>query len=119
MKFGLAPIQSKPTFERMLDQARLAEDLGFAELFAHEHHSEAMLYPDPLMALAAMATAIERIRLGTNMLLLPIHHPVRVTQEAAMVDVLSGGRLDLGVANGSTTAGATHTQSWASATSPA
>lgn len=100
MDFGLAPIQSKPTFECMLGQARLAEDLGFAVLWAHEHHSEAMMYPDPLMALAAMASATEQIRLGTNMLLLPIHHPVRVAQEAAMVDVLSGGRLYLGIANG-------------------
>ncbi len=100
MEFGLAPVQSEPTFEPMLSQARLAESLGFSVLWAHEHHSKAMMYPDPLLALAAMAGATERIGLGTNMLLLPIHHPVRVAQEAAMVDVLSHGRLLLGVANG-------------------
>jgi alkanesulfonate monooxygenase SsuD/methylene tetrahydromethanopterin reductase-like flavin-dependent oxidoreductase (luciferase family) len=58
------------------------------------------MYPDPLMALAVLANATERVLLGTNMLLLPIHHPVRVAQEAAMLDVLSGGRLRLGMANG-------------------
>jgi alkanesulfonate monooxygenase SsuD/methylene tetrahydromethanopterin reductase-like flavin-dependent oxidoreductase (luciferase family) len=100
MEFGLAPIQSNPTFEPMLEQAALAEELGFATLWAHEHHSQAMMYPDPLMALAAMAGVTRRIGLGTNMLLLPIHHPVRVAQEAAMVDVLSHGRLQLGVAGG-------------------
>jgi radical SAM/Cys-rich protein len=84
----------------MLGQARLAEALGFETLWAHEHHSQAMMYPDPLMTLAVLAGATERIGLGTNMLLLPIHHPVRVAQEGAMVDVLSHGRLRLGVANG-------------------
>ena len=100
MRFGLSPTQSRPTFEAMRDQARLAEALGFDALWAHEHHSQAMMYPDPLMTLAALAGVTERIGLGTNMLLLPLHHPVRVAQEAAMVDVLSRGRLRLGVAKG-------------------
>lgn len=100
MEFGLAPVQSQPTFAAMREQAALAEDLGFTTLWAHEHHSQSMMYPNPLMALAAMAGCTQRIRLGTNMLLLPIHHPVRVAQDAAMVDVLSEGRLRLGVANG-------------------
>jgi alkanesulfonate monooxygenase SsuD/methylene tetrahydromethanopterin reductase-like flavin-dependent oxidoreductase (luciferase family) len=100
MRFGFSPTQSRPTFEAMQAQARLAETLGFETLWAHEHHSQAMMYPDPLMTLAALAGVTERIGLGTNMLLLPLHHPVRVAQEAAMVDVLSGGRLRLGVAKG-------------------
>jgi alkanesulfonate monooxygenase SsuD/methylene tetrahydromethanopterin reductase-like flavin-dependent oxidoreductase (luciferase family) len=100
MKFGLAPVQSKPRFEAMIAQAKLAESVGFGTLWAHEHHSEGMMYPDPLMALAVLASATDRIQLGTNMLLLPIHHPVRVAQAAAMLDVHSGGRLRLGVANG-------------------
>ena len=84
----------------MQRQALWAERLGFETLWVHEHHSQGTMYPDPLMALAAVSGKTERIQLGTNMLLLPIHHPVRVAQEAAMVDVLSGGRLHLGVANG-------------------
>jgi probable F420-dependent oxidoreductase len=100
MELGLAPVQSTPTFEPMLRQARTAEALGFSTLWAHEHHSQGAMYPDPLMALAAMAPVTSTVRLGTNMLLLPIHHPVRVAQETAMLDVLSGGRLVLGVANG-------------------
>ncbi|MGI9329197.1 MAG: LLM class flavin-dependent oxidoreductase [Gammaproteobacteria bacterium] len=100
MEFGLAPDQSRPTFDDMQRQAALAESLGYAALWAHEHHSNAMMYPDPLMALAAMAQVTQRVKLGTSMLLLPIHHPVRVAQEAAMLDVLSGGRVLLGLANG-------------------
>lgn len=100
MRFGFSPTQSKPTFEAMVKQARLAEALGFETLWAHEHHSLGMMYPDPVMALAAMASETKSIGLGTNMLLLPIHHPVRVAQDCAMLDVLSHGRLRLGVANG-------------------
>ncbi|MCB1690735.1 MAG: LLM class flavin-dependent oxidoreductase [Halioglobus sp.] len=100
MEFGFAPIQSHANFDAMRAQATLAETLGFHTLWAHEHHSQQMMYPDPLMALAALAPVTRTIGLGTNMLLLPIHHPVRVAQEAAMLDVLSNGRLRLGVANG-------------------
>jgi alkanesulfonate monooxygenase SsuD/methylene tetrahydromethanopterin reductase-like flavin-dependent oxidoreductase (luciferase family) len=100
MEFGLAPTQSLPRFDVMLAQGCRAEALGFEALWAHEHHSEAMMYPDPLATLATLAGVTDRIRLGTNMLLLPLHHPVRVAQQSAMVDVQSGGRLQLGVANG-------------------
>jgi len=100
MEFGLAPDQSKSNFDDMQRQCQQAEALGFAALWAHEHHSNAMMYPDPLMALAAMAQVTSRVKLGTSMLLLPLHHPVRVAQEAAMLDVLSDGRVWLGVANG-------------------
>ncbi len=100
MEFGFAPVQSRPRFDEMQAQARLAEELGYAALWAHEHHSQGMMYPDPLMTLAALAPLTRRIGLGTNMLLLPIHHPVRVAQAAAMLDVLSEGRARLGVANG-------------------
>ena len=100
MQFGFAPVQSEPTFQAMIGQARLAEELGFHTLWAHEHHSQAMMYPDPLMALAALAPHTTTARLGTNMLLLPLWHPVRVAEQAAMLDVLSAGRLVLGVAAG-------------------
>jgi probable F420-dependent oxidoreductase len=100
MEFGLAPTQSQPRFDVLRAQAGRAEELGFETLWAHEHHSQAMMYPDPLATLAAMAGVTRRIGLGTNMLLLPLHHPVRVAQHAAMVDVLSEGRVRLGVANG-------------------
>jgi alkanesulfonate monooxygenase SsuD/methylene tetrahydromethanopterin reductase-like flavin-dependent oxidoreductase (luciferase family) len=99
VKFGFAPVQSEPDFQAMIAQARLAEALGFDTLWAHEHHSQAMMYPDPLMALAVLAPHT-RARLGTNMLLLPEWHPLRVAEAAAMVDVLSDGRLILGVAAG-------------------
>jgi probable F420-dependent oxidoreductase len=100
MEFGFAPVQSEPGFASMIAQAHQAEALGFDALWAHEHHSQAMMYPDPLMTLAVLAPHTRAARLGTNMLLLPEWHPLRVAEQAAMVDVLSEGRLILGVAAG-------------------
>lgn len=100
MRFGFSPTQAFPTYAPMLRQAQLAESLGFDTLWVHEHHSQAMTYPSPLLTLAALAPHTERIALGTNMLLLPLYHPLRVAEEAAMVDVMSGGRLILGVSAG-------------------
>jgi probable F420-dependent oxidoreductase len=100
VKFGFAPVQSEPRFEPMVAQARLAESYGFEVLWAHEHHSQAMMYPDPLMTLAVLAPHTSEARLGTSMLLLPEWHPLRVAEQGAMVDVLSEGRLILGVAAG-------------------
>jgi alkanesulfonate monooxygenase SsuD/methylene tetrahydromethanopterin reductase-like flavin-dependent oxidoreductase (luciferase family) len=100
LRFGLSPIQSENRFDGMLHQAGLAEELGYDVLWAHEHHSGAAMYPSPLMTLAVLAGRTQRIGLGTNMLLLPLHHPLRVAGDGAMVDVLSGGRLRLGVSAG-------------------
>lgn len=100
MRFGFSPAQSQSTFDTLRSQSQLAETLGFDVIWMHEHHSQGQMYPDPLMALAAVAPVTTRIGLGTNMLLLPIHHPVRVAQAAAMLDILCNGRLCLGVANG-------------------
>ncbi|MGI9553390.1 MAG: LLM class flavin-dependent oxidoreductase [Thermodesulfobacteriota bacterium] len=100
MKFSLAPVQSLNRFNKLKEQAILAESLGYEGLWAHEHHSEGMMYPSPLMVLSILASKTKTIKLGTNMLLLSLHHPVRVAEEGAMVDSLSNGRLRLGVSAG-------------------
>lgn len=100
MRFGFSPTQARPRFDVMCAQARLAEALGFCVIWAHEHHSGGSTYPSPLMTLAALAGVTTRIELGTNMLLLPLYHPLRVAEDAAMVDVMSGGRLRLGISAG-------------------
>jgi len=100
LRIGLSPVQTEKRFELMLRQAELAEALGYDVLWAHEHHAGAAMYPSPLMTLAVLAARTQRINLGTNMLLLPLHHPLRVAEDGAMVDVVSGGRLRLGVSAG-------------------
>lgn len=100
MKFGFSPTQAGTDFTAMIEQSKLAEALGFDVLWAHEHHTLEALYPSPLMVLASLAAPTNTIRLGTNMLLLPLYHPLRVAEDAAMLSILSEGRLILGVAVG-------------------
>jgi alkanesulfonate monooxygenase SsuD/methylene tetrahydromethanopterin reductase-like flavin-dependent oxidoreductase (luciferase family) len=85
-----------------IEQARLADELGFGCWWSVEHHSAASFSASsaPEMILAVLSQHTERIRLGTAGILAPfaIHHPVRLAERAAWVDVLSGGRLELGLA---------------------
>lgn len=85
-----------PTFEL----ARLAEEVGFDTVTVGHHHFMAGNLADPLTFLAAVAARTSRIRVGTGIFQLPIHHPVRVAEQVALLDELSGGRASLGVGSG-------------------
>ena len=66
-----------------------------------EHHFTDYGFLPNTMTMAAHAAALtERIRLGTAVITLPLHHPIRVAEEIALVDVLSGGRVDVGIGRG-------------------
>lgn len=85
-----------------LEEAVLAEEVGFDCVWASEHHfSPDCWNPSPFPFLAAVAARTARVRLGTYVLLLPLHNPIRVAEDAAVLDNLSGGRVDLGVGVGS------------------
>ena len=73
---------------------------GFDSVWLGEHHNNPVLYPAPLLGLAAIAARTSRVSLGTGVLLLPLYHPMCVAEEGAMVDMISGGRLILGVGAG-------------------
>ena len=86
--------------ERLAQIAR-AEQLGFGSCWLTEHHfCEDGYTPSPLVLAAAIAARTERMRLGTNLMLLPLHDPVRVAEDAATLSLTSGGRFDLGVGIG-------------------
>jgi probable F420-dependent oxidoreductase len=100
MKIGLSPLQGQASFEETLRECERAEAAGFDSVWLGEHHNNPVLYPAPLIGLAAVASRTQRIRLGTGVLLLPLYHPMMVAEEGAMVDMISGGRLILGVGAG-------------------
>ena len=88
-------------FAELLEQVKLAEELGFETAWLAEHHfSYYSLCPSPLVVAAHLATATERIKLGTAVLVLPLYEPARLVQEIALVDCLSNGRLLVGIGSG-------------------
>ena len=77
--------------------AKEAEGLGFDHLWVAEHHfANLSLSPSPLITLSHLAAHTRRIRLGTGVLVLPLQDPMRLAEEIAYVDIVSGGRLDVG-----------------------
>jgi len=115
MKFGLLLITQDPPraagivrrWQEVLQTAIAAEESGFDGVFVPEHHmAEDGCLPSPLVGLAAIAARTTRLELGTAAILLPFHHPIRVAEDAAMVDVISNGRLRLGCGLGNLDVGA-------------
>ena len=78
-----------------------AERLNFYAYHLAEHHLSPLdLAPSPAIFLAALAQATQRLHIGTMVHILPLYHPVRLAQEIAMLDNLSGGRLEVGIGRG-------------------
>jgi alkanesulfonate monooxygenase SsuD/methylene tetrahydromethanopterin reductase-like flavin-dependent oxidoreductase (luciferase family) len=110
MQIGfLADVRNPPPFERSwpqhygrtLELIEEADRLGAAAIFFGEHHRTDDGYlPQPLTFAAAVAARTSRIRIGTEILIAPLRHPQHIAEEAAIVDILSDGRLELGLGAG-------------------
>jgi probable F420-dependent oxidoreductase len=88
-------------YESALSQAVAAEQQGYEWINVTEHHIAADGYlPAVFVLLSAMAATTSRIRISTGMLILTLHNPIRIAEEAAVLDIISQGRLTLGVAAG-------------------
>lgn len=88
-------------YRESIAQAVAADELGFDSVWLTEHHfSRHGIVSDSLAMLANLAARTERVRLGTAVSVLPLHNPLRLAETAATVDLLSNGRLDLGVGRG-------------------
>jgi probable F420-dependent oxidoreductase len=109
MKFGLyssiASPRSGENLDRCIDEviaeAQLAEASGFDSCFFGEHHQDGDGFlPSPLIVATAVAARTQRLRVGTSVILLPLHHPVRVAEDAITLDLVSKGRVVIGVGIG-------------------
>jgi alkanesulfonate monooxygenase SsuD/methylene tetrahydromethanopterin reductase-like flavin-dependent oxidoreductase (luciferase family) len=86
----------------MVEQGLVAERCGFSSFWLAELHftRDFSVMPAPQLLAAAIAARTQRLRLGIGVYILPVHHPLRLAEEAAALDVLSGGRLDFGAGRG-------------------
>ena len=94
---------SSVLYQQLIDQIVTAETLGFDQVWLTEHHFTNDGYNPSVMPMAAaIASRTSLIRIGTFVLILPFHDPLRVAEDATCVDLISGGRFDLGVGLGYT-----------------
>jgi alkanesulfonate monooxygenase SsuD/methylene tetrahydromethanopterin reductase-like flavin-dependent oxidoreductase (luciferase family) len=90
-----------PAYDWFFDIWQRAEALDFEGVFLSEHHMSTSLTASPNLLLAALAMRTKRIRMGVMALTAPMYHPARLAEELAMLDQLSEGRLEIGLARGS------------------
>ncbi len=89
-------------YAEMLDFIAWAETVGYEGVWLPEHHGvEEDEYPSsPLTIATAIAARTKVMRIGTGVMLAPLYHPVRLAEEAALIDVISNGRLELAIGIG-------------------
>jgi probable F420-dependent oxidoreductase len=88
-------------YREILDQIAWGENNGFDDVWLSEHHFiEDGYLPSILPAAAAIAARTERVRIASGVLLMPFHNPIRLAEDIAIVDIISGGRFELGVGIG-------------------
>ncbi len=107
MEFGIFILGSCPhddhakAYDEFLEQVDYAEELGFDYVWLGEHHGSPYgMIPSPPVFASSIAQRTKRLRIGVAVTILPFMHPVRIAEDWAMVDVLSGGRLDFGAGRG-------------------
>src|ERR671936_2079184 len=109
MHVGFGPLFQTPgnrlsdaeVYRQELRLAEMAEPMGFGSVWSVEHHfTDYTMCPDVLQFLTYMAGRTQRARLGSMVVVLPWHDPMRVAEEVSMLDNISGGRLILGLGRG-------------------
>jgi alkanesulfonate monooxygenase SsuD/methylene tetrahydromethanopterin reductase-like flavin-dependent oxidoreductase (luciferase family) len=110
MEFGLFFLMQRDeawteqdVYDSGLEQMLAAEALGYSSVWIAEHHfNDYGLCPSPPVLAAFVAARTTTMRLGMGVSLLPLHHPVDLAEQLAVLDVVSGGRLDVGIGRGGT-----------------
>src|SRR5262245_2551209 len=110
MDFGLFYLMQRDeawseqaVYDSALTQMLAAESLGYHSVWIAEHHfADYGICPTPPVLAAYLAARTTTLRLGMGVSLLPLHHPVDLAEQLAVLDVVSGGRLDVGIGRGGT-----------------
>jgi alkanesulfonate monooxygenase SsuD/methylene tetrahydromethanopterin reductase-like flavin-dependent oxidoreductase (luciferase family) len=117
MKFSLfvhmerlnAQQNHKDLYDEFIDLCVMADQGGFDAIWTGEHHGmDFTIAPNPFINIADLARRTKNVRLGTGTVIAPFWHPIKLAGEAAMTDIISGGRLDVGHARSSLSNWATH-----------
>jgi alkanesulfonate monooxygenase SsuD/methylene tetrahydromethanopterin reductase-like flavin-dependent oxidoreductase (luciferase family) len=96
-----SPDQDKQRIEELLEQACYVEQAGFSDIWLTEHYfTGESVYNDPIVFATALAMRTSTVRIGFAVLQLTLHHPVRLAVQLALLDNLSGGRIDVGLGRG-------------------
>lgn len=94
-------VSHEQAFQDLTDLTLLAEEGGFSTVWIGEHHSmEFTASPNPLPQLAYLAAKTSKIRLGAGTVIAPFWDPIRAAGECALLDVISNGRMEVGIARG-------------------
>jgi luciferase family oxidoreductase group 1 len=92
---------SQEIYERAIDIAQAAETLGFRNIWLAEHHFSTYGYlARPAQLATFIAAKTTRLRVGTAVIVVPLHHPLVIAEEIATLDLLAGGRVDIGLGRG-------------------
>lgn len=88
-------------YREVMGLAVAAEDLGYDSVWIAEHHfSDYSVIPSPNLLVASLAQKTKKVRIGTLVNVLPFHHPIRLAEEVAVLDVLTQGRFIFGIGRG-------------------
>jgi alkanesulfonate monooxygenase SsuD/methylene tetrahydromethanopterin reductase-like flavin-dependent oxidoreductase (luciferase family) len=94
-------VAEKQAFDELLEQILLTEQLGFDEAwFAEHHHSDYGMLSSPNLIIANLAPRTKRLRMGNLVSVLPLYDPMRLAEECGILDILTSGRLNLGLGRG-------------------
>src|SRR5947207_850291 len=94
-------VPERQAFDELLEQIQLTERLGFDEAWFAEHQqSDYGMLASPNLIIAALAHRTRRLRLGNLVNALPLHDPMRLAEECSILDILTGGRLNVGLGRG-------------------
>ena len=109
MKFSLflhmERLDESQSYEQLhndfIELAKMADQGGMHAIWTGEHHGmDFTIAPNPFLNLIDLSHHTKNVRLGTGTVIAPFWHPIKLAGEAAMTDIITGGRLDLGIARG-------------------